>query len=288
MLRFKIKKDPQVDFICTREGVETTMPIIPAREYEHQWLRRAAKDFKNQGSTSNPNRDRTNKGDGDKNDMSKFLVLDEGQDIRHTAKCPGIFSLKNKGWILRAHCEFKIQILNDGAGYNWSSPLGGIGWIPGDERDSGLISHHPEQNLYDFMENWPQNSMQKIFKFNMPWFARIPQGYELLCVHPFYLDDWRFTCLPGIFDSDYGLAGMALPILWHDTKGEHTIKKGTPLAQLILMPKDEKYTHTNVCTRDSDKARKEVNLTNLKMREEFNQNYPKIKKWWQNYWTNDK
>ena len=54
MLRFKIKKDPQVDFICTREGVETTMPIIPAREYEHQWLRRAAKDFKNQGSTSNP------------------------------------------------------------------------------------------------------------------------------------------------------------------------------------------------------------------------------------------
>ena len=81
---------------------------------------------------------------------------------------------------------------------------------------------------------------------------------------------------------------MALPILWHDTKGEHTIKKGTPLAQLILMPKDEKYTHTNINTRDSDKARKEVNLTNLKMREEFNQNYPKIKKWWQNYWNNDK
>ena len=281
-------KEPQIDFISTREGLDEIMPIIPAREYQHEWIKRAARDFRKEGSLSSHARkeNASPQNPNDPTDMSNYLVINEDADVRHVMKCPGIFALKNMGWILRAHTEFKIQILNDGAGYKWTAPMvGAVGWLPMRDDTSGLITHHPEQNLYNHMANWPKNSMQKILKFNMPWFARIPEGYELVVVHPYYLDDWRFTCLPGIFDPDYGLAGMALPILWHDKEGEHIIKAGTPLAQMFLVPKEVKQMkHTNTNTTEDNEARKQMNLTGLNMRVKFKQDYPMARKFWQKYW----
>ena len=89
----------------------------------------------------------------------------------------------------------------------------------------------------------------------------------------------------GYKETAYGLAGMALPILWHDKEGEHIIKAGTPLAQMFLVPKEVKQMkHTNTNTNEDNEARKQMNLTGLNMRVKFKQDYPMARKFWQKYW----
>ena len=46
------KNNHNIDFICTEPGVESTMPIIRSSEHKPSWLKKAAADFKNNGSLS--------------------------------------------------------------------------------------------------------------------------------------------------------------------------------------------------------------------------------------------
>ena len=253
----------KIDFIAQVEGVEKTMPIIKASEYRHKWMFKMAQDYKKFGSLTQRS----------EFENTPFAVK---KDQRHTSKCPGIIDYRNQGYIVRLHQDVKIDVLGDDEeSYRWQVPL--------NDKTIGVkeefINHHGEGNLYPFYENWPKDTLKKILKVNMPWKVRIPKDHYLLQMHPFYLDDFRFTTCSGILDCDLGIGSIMVPMFWHTTKGEELIKAGTPIAQLILIPKDE-IEHRNLNIVTDPKFKEEQRISYLMLRNQFTVNYNKIKEFW--------
>tara|TARA_B100000929_G_scaffold289148_1_gene279082 strand:+ start:965 stop:1762 length:798 start_codon:yes stop_codon:yes gene_type:complete len=260
---------PLVEWIATVSGVETTMPIVRASELKPSWMKKSAKDFKEGGSITKQYRHGQEMYENPA--MQKF----NPEENRHTSKCPGLQMWHNTGWIMRLHQDVKIEIIGDGENFKWITP----------SQTSGppLISSHQEQAMYPFFDNWPKNTMKRFIKFNLPWMARIPKGYKLLQLHPFWLDDFRFTTCSGILDPQLGHAAVGtIPVFWHSTSGETLVKAGTPLAQFILIPKDEPdYSQTD---KDSDpNFVKEGNMTKQLLYQSFNRNYNKVREFWNKY-----
>ena len=249
---------PKVDWIATISGIEKTMPIIKASQYKPNWLKRAAADFKKEGSL-------TTRGPSMNTDV----------DVRHTSKCPGLQAWHNTGWIMRLHQDVRIQVMGQ-QGFRWITPI-----VDPDAGD--LITYHSEKAIAPFFDTWPEGTMQKIVKFNLPWTARIPKGYKLLQMHPFYLDDFRFTAVNGILESEMGHAAVGtIPAFFHATEGTYTIKAGTPLAQFILIPKDE-ADFKNIDWADDPNYKKERNINFLLLKQSFDVNYNKIRDFWKKY-----
>ena len=265
---------PKLEFICTSPGVETVMPIIRASEYRHSWITKAVQDMKTNGSIAAPHRrewesqaPRQGPGGG------KSVENEE----RHTAKCPALQMVQNTGWIMRLHQDVKIQTIGNGEDVKVD--------VPFQSNEQPIISKHLTHAFYPFFENWPKNTMQKILKINLPWQARIPRGYKLLQTHPFMLDDNRFTTMSGVLDPQLGPASVGtIPIYWHcvDDEKEIILKSGTPVAQFILVPKEEP-DFTQVDHTEDTKFAKEFKINQLLLAGTFNRSYTKVREFWKKY-----
>ena len=265
------KTKPKLEFICTMPGVEEVMPIIRASEYKHSWITKAVQDMKTNGSISAPHRRDY--------EAPKLLPGQKSKDNeeRHTAKCPALQMVQNTGWIMRLHQDVKIQTIGDGEDIKFD--------VPFQSQGEPIVSKHLTHAFYPFFENWPKDTMQKIIKINLPWQARIPKGYKLLQTHPFMLDDNRFTTMSGVLDPHLGPAGVGtIPMYWHcvDDEQEIILKAGTPLAQFILIPKEEP-DFTQVEIRDDKKFEKEYMMNQLLLAGTFNRSYTKVREFWKKY-----
>ena len=133
--------------------------------------------------------------------------------------------------------------------------------VPFQSQGEPIVQKHLTHAFYPFFDNWPKNTMQKIIKIVLPWYARIPKGYKLLQTHPFLLDDNRFTTMSGVLDPELGPANVGtIPMFWHTTNDDEEIilKAGTPLAQYILIPKEEP-DFTQIEVNDDKKFQKDGN-----------------------------
>lgn len=202
----------KIVFETTIPGVDKLMPIIPAKEYRHPWVSRALDDYA---------KIRAQPGFGTERSL-------------HTARCPGIFKLQRHGWILRTWQDICIETNGDGENFNWTTPANQILL----NKEPFVSSHSPDQ-LYQFMDNWPSNTLKSLIKINTSWRCVVPKGYYLLEMPIPYSDDNRFTTVPGYFSRETGPAQMNVQLLWHVLNGKTLIKAGTPIAQYILVPKEE-------------------------------------------------
>ena len=265
------KTKPKLEFICTMPGVEEVMPIIRASEYKHSWITKAVQDMKTNGSISAPHRRDY--------EAPKLLPGQKSKDNeeRHTAKCPALQMIQNTGWIMRLHQDVKIQTIGNGEDIKFD--------VPFQSQQEPIVSKHLTHAFYPFFENWPKDTMQKIIKINLPWQARIPKGYKLLQTHPFMLDDNRFTTMSGVLDPHLGPASVGtIPMYWHctDDTQEIILKAGTPLAQFILIPKEEP-DFTQVELNEDTKFQKEYRMNQLLLAGTFNRSYTKVREFWKKY-----
>ena len=248
-----LNKD-KIKFISLIEGVEETMPIISAATHKYNWVKKCVDDLKQNGSILN-------------RQANQQHLFKTG----HTSKCPGIFAVKNKGFIVRTHSDIKLKI--EGNQYGWQTPHD---WKSFSGSQEETISNHFEDSLHKFMSDWPKDTLETPLKIGLPWIIKIPKGWEVLMVDPFYKDDSRFTVCPGIFQSELGLAVLNVPILWHSKKGEWLIKSGTPIAQLIPI-KQEKIEVELTNKTDDKYFKKDYNITMMKMKESFTTSYNDVK-----------
>ena len=262
---------PKVEFICTSPGIEEVYPIIRASEYKHSWIKKAVADMKSGGSITAEHR----------RDYETHIAPEMNQmkpdDERHTAKCPALQMVQNTGWIMRLHQDIRIRTIGNGEDINWI--------IPFQSQQEPIVSKHMTHSFYPFFENWPKNTLKKILKINLPWHARIPKGYKLLQTHPFLLDDNRFTTMSGVLDPHLGIASVGtIPMWWHETDDDIdvTLKAGTPLAQFILIPKEEP-DFTQVEINDDKKFQKEYMMNQLLMAGTFKRSYTKVREFWKKY-----
>lgn len=206
-------KKKQVEFCCLIGGVDKVMPVVRARDLEHAWVNSVRTAYAEQ-------RKQPDFG------MTRSL---------HTAKCPGIFSLMRHGWVVRTWQDIVIETNGDKNSFSWTTPIDQKALPFG----SDYVGFHDAHSLADHMQDWPDNALRVALKINSPWMARIPKGYYLLEMPVAYGDESRFTTLPGFFDCDHGPAPLSQQLLWHVLEGKTLIKAGTPLAQYVLVPKEQ-------------------------------------------------
>jgi hypothetical protein len=203
---------PKIVFETTIPGLETVMPIIRAKEFKHAWVQRALNELANIRKQPNYGM----------------------ETLAHTARCPGIFKLQRHGWILRTWQDITIETNGDGENFRWTTPIdqkviNGIDYV----------GNHPKHQLYNYMENWPKDTLSNVLKIHSGWNCVVPKGYYLMELPVAYLDDNRYTTVTGFFEREQGPAGLNVQMLWHVMNGKELIKAGTPIAQYILVEKDQ-------------------------------------------------
>ena len=76
-------------------------------------------------------------------------------------------------------------------------------------------------------------------KWINPWVIETPAGYSCLITSPLNHLETRFKILDGVVDTDTYYNQINLPFIWTGGEGHFFIKKGTPLAHVIPIKRDE-------------------------------------------------
>lgn len=206
-------RKPKITFEQTIPGVDRIMPMIPARELKHAWVRKA------QDSLANLRKD-------PEWGMHKLV---------HTARCPGIFKLMRYGWVLRTWQDIIIDTTR--------GEINNFGWQSAIDQKTlngeDAIGMHGPMQLATFMDEWPENTLRSLLKVYTGWRCNVPKGYYLLEMPVAYSEENRFTTVPGFFSHEQGPAQMNVQLLWHNLNQKTLIKAGTPIAQYILVPHKE-------------------------------------------------
>jgi hypothetical protein len=160
----------------------------------------------------------------------------------HTARCPGIISVNNLGWCLVNYQDIEIKTWGHDREFTWKSEI--------DQKKLlgyNYIHYHNFDQLKKF-KDFRKDTLHTLIKIQSPWFVTIPEGYSLLCIPIPYHDDIRFTAATGILK---GMNDLNAQLFWHVKNGTEIIKKGTLLAQYILL-KNEEVDHTISVATDED------------------------------------
>jgi hypothetical protein len=245
---FTFGKKPKIEFQCLVEGVDRIMPITSAKDSMPTWVYSAREDFINSRQTHD----------------YRFTKQS------HIAKCPGIFSLMRKGWILKTWQDIVIETNGNLDSFSWSTPINQKATSVGVD----YVDFHSSVNFRNYMQNWPKDTLNCIIKIQSPWVAKIPKGHYLLELPVPYADENRFTTLSGVFDCDHGPAPLNQQLQWHVTNGKTLIKAGTPLAHYLLLDKkDVDFINTVKQDKSDDFITRSLAVANR-----FNPNYKDLVK----------
>lgn len=96
-------------------------------------------------------------------------------------------------------------------------------------------------------------------KWINPWGIETPKGYSCLFTSPLNHMETRFKILDGVVDTDTYYNQVNFPFLWTGGDGDFTLKKGTPLVQVIPFKRNS-LTHKIV---ETDHKKKSVIVSKL-------------------------
>lgn len=194
-------------FVNEIDRVADIYPIERARDISYRWLNNLREDFRSKSTATTYKLNSQN----------------------HAARCPGIFNLLRQGWVMRTYTDITIERIGDG--FEWTTPF---------KWDTPAIDFFHEENLVKHFSDWPKGSLRHVLKYNSGWRVNVPKEYYLLEMGIPYQDDSRFEVLPGVFDRNYGWAAMNPFFRWNGGDREKLlIPAGTPIAQYVLVPKDD-------------------------------------------------
>lgn len=143
-----------------------------------------------------------------------------------TAKnCIPIFDSITSGYIIEFPCD--IHFVKKESNFKNFSVLWDVSWE--------VISSHNEKQVGNM--GIPDGFDRNAWKLIGNWRVKTPKGYSILYTHPFYRHDLPFFSSTGIVDSDVYDTEINIPFfLKNNFYG--TIKKGTPVAQIIPIKRD--------------------------------------------------
>jgi hypothetical protein len=138
-----------------------------------------------------------------------------------TAKrCMPIFDVITAGYIITSPADVWVSLKDGQQYFEWAS--------------LGLISFHPIEQAPEHPERKP-HAYPKWINY---WAIKTPKGYSTLFVQPFHRES-LFTILPGLVDTDEYYAPVNFPMVINDPNFEGLIPKGTPIAQVIPVKRDD-------------------------------------------------
>jgi hypothetical protein len=183
-------------------------PIRKIKPLDFEWIRKTFEDYKK--------------------------IKEKNPEAMHTAKCPGIMNVMNVGWIQCAYQDFTIKTFGDYSSFSWASEIDQEKLKYGEVMNQYINVHTPDQ--LEKFKPFPIHTYHTIFRIQSPWYVYIPKGYSLMSMPIPFHDDNRFTPATGIFKGENFLN---IQLYWHRINSTEVIKKGTPLAQYILLKDKE-------------------------------------------------
>lgn len=237
-----------ITFTNNIKGVAEVAPLIPSRNVKRRWVQNAQVEF--QKIRQSP-------------EYGMHPMI-------HTVRCPGIFKLMRYGWVMNAWQDFTIETNGDGVTFNWTTPIN-----QKHLNNADYIGSHPSLQYADFFEQWFPNTLRNVVKINSGWTCNVPKGYYLLEMPVVHTDEVRFTTISGVFFREQGPAQMNPQLLWHVLRGKELIKAGTPIAQYVLVEKEEFD-----CTINSTQTANDEDIFFINNNRRFVKNYKDIKEYY--------
>lgn len=151
-----------------------------------------------------------------------------GAAVRTLKHCPPMIDALSTGVLIPLATD--IMVAGGEMSWDWDPPI----------MDDALISraplglHVPEQ-----AKGAPLPlATNVVIKFMNFWTLQVPEGWSLLFTHPLNREDLPFRTLSGVVDCDlFGDGYVHFPALWTDPTFEGVLPRGTPVAQVIAVPR---------------------------------------------------
>lgn len=164
-----------------------------------------------------------------------------GETVRTLKHCPPVIDAMTSGILMPLACD--LNITGGEIFWDWDPPI----LIDARISRAPVGFHIPEQ-----IKGTPFSiSMNIILKFINFWTLEAPDGWSLLFTHPLNREDLPFRTLSGLVDCDQFCDGYVhFPALWTVPDFEGILPKGTPIAQVFAIPRDDQYLNIDVMTGD--------------------------------------
>ena len=199
----------KIEFVSLVPGLIDVYPIIPAKEYRPDWVKKAREDFL---------------------EKNKQVIT---KDFHHIYHCPGIFELFNEGFIVPMWHDIIIDTNTDRKNYRYQIPSDTLVNVMS---DTPIISHHDD--LAKELP-YPDHSMKFVLKFNTPWRIIAPKNLRFLVLPLNYPDNFTFTSVTGILDPSFSNE-INIQVFWNVIGQTTYLKAGTPMMQIIPLS-EKKY-----------------------------------------------
>lgn len=134
-------------------------------------------------------------------------------------KCMPVFDSIVAGYIIKSPADVFVSSQDGKPFYQWPT-LDVLDFHPIEQ-----APNHPIQNG----ANYP--------KWNTHWSIKTPKGYSTLFMQPLHRES-VFTILPGLVDTDTYSVPVHFPFVLNDINFEGLIPKGTPIAQVIPIKRE--------------------------------------------------
>lgn len=167
------------------------------------------------------------------------------EDNATVKECRPFFDALTMGWIIPLPTDINVTATDDGE-------------IEFDyDYDIQLIHPHAAGEMGP---NTPfEDSV--VLQWLSPWRIRLPDGYSALLTEPMNRTEPRFSIFSGVIDYDSCFFNINSPFVWEQTPYSGTIKKGTPIAQIIPFNRDGILNDgvvRSVADDDAEEIRKEM------------------------------
>lgn len=205
-------KKKQPIFYCSLPEVLENYPIVPAKSIKPKWATDSARAYK-----------------------QEVEKLGTTSTVKGTARCPGIFKLMHKGWVLTSW--FDMTIVPDPANsrFRLHVPEGFEPYLKQRGYNKTLINWFSGDNISSAIPV-KDGSLNTTIKISSPWTVSVPKNQSLLILPIPYADRQDFSCTPGILESGE-FYDMNYIISAHANR-EIFIPAGTPMMQLIAIQSD--------------------------------------------------
>jgi hypothetical protein len=150
--------------------------------------------------------------------------LSKGFESSTIKRCPPFLDIMQMGWIipLAADVYFKVNEDCSGIEYEW-------------KYHKNLVENHGLDQLSGVVKH-PSHPVPPL-KFLNYWQIKVKPGWSVCFVPPFNRADPRFECVSGLVDCDKYPEYINFPFIWKEPNFEGILKAGTPLVQVIPVPR---------------------------------------------------
>lgn len=244
--RCQPNSDSEIKFYALSPLVAIDCPIIASGEFKRGWVAMQAKNF---------------------DYMQAMGPEAKSNRIRSSHRCPGLVDIFSRGYIVCAHRDIFIHTRGDIENPEYATfpktvsnerfirgQVGAVGNLGQMGADPDPFMGPP---LLGLKRPYPERTPNAIFKLEIPWLVKAPPDISLLYMGVPLSNNYNFTVVSGIQDTD--LSGAITVLLWwhHHDRGDIYIKKGTPLVQILPVPKGVSNLGFSIIT-DRDKVQEQV------------------------------